>query len=85
MCVFVPAGCVCLRSELPDVHPVGVTLLLPGRHTGQSLRSVRMRLRNTRGKTATRCFSFTHLHFHVFHCVRSLFLFVRGQDAEQDS
>lgn len=51
--VFVSsAGCVCLHSELPDVHSVGVTLLFVGRLAGEGLRSIRMWLRNTGGETA---------------------------------
>ncbi len=54
MCVSscVPAGCLRLHSELHDVHLLGFTLLFPGRHAGQGFRSVRMWLRNTRGKAA---------------------------------
>lgn len=47
----VPAGGVCLHSELSDVHLLGFTLCFLGCRTGQGLRTVRVRLRNTRGKT----------------------------------
>lgn len=46
------AGSLCLHHELPDVHILGSDVLLLGCHTGQSLCSVRMRIRNTRGKAA---------------------------------
>lgn len=73
MCVSlcVPAGCVYLHSELPDVHLLGFTLLFTGCHAGQGLRSVCMRLRNTRGKTALQiikvlsAFSLISLSFYI--------------------
>lgn len=46
------AGSLCLHHELPDVHILGSDVLLLGCHTGQSLCSVRMRIRNTRGEAA---------------------------------
>lgn len=46
------AGCICLHSELSDVHLLGSALLFPGCHAGQSLRSIRVWLRNTRGEAA---------------------------------
>lgn len=49
--VCIPAGGAGLHHELPDVHFLGFTLLLLGRPAGEGLRTVRLRLRNTRGKT----------------------------------
>lgn len=46
----IPAGAAGLHHELPDVHLLGFALLLPGRGAGSGLRTVRVRLRNTRGK-----------------------------------
>lgn len=45
-----PAGAAGLRHELPDVHFLGSLLLLPGRGAGPGLRTLRVRLRNPRGK-----------------------------------
>lgn len=48
----VPSGGFFLHLELPDLHRLGTVLRVLGRDVGQSLRSVRVRLWNTRGNTA---------------------------------